>query len=111
MAQQEGDQKRQQRKRRNGQEQRFIAPPEPSDKAAEGNAPSQKLNVHGAGQAREPVVHKRDDQQQCVGGEGKHRKHEGGALKPFVPGENTRHDGRRPEGVQVKFLFRKELKW
>ena len=34
-----------------------------------------------------------------MGGEGKHRKHEGGALKPFVPGKDARHDGRRPTGT------------
>ena len=63
MTQQEGDQKRQQGEWRYGQEQCLIAPPEPRDKPAEGNAPSQKLDIHGAGQARESVVHKGGDQQ------------------------------------------------
>lgn len=48
MTQQEGDQKRQQGEWRHGQEQCLIAPPEPRDKPAEGNAPSQKLDIHGA---------------------------------------------------------------
>ena len=63
LTQQEGDQKRQQGEWRHGQEQCLIAPPEPRDKPAEGNAPSQKLDIHGAGQARESVVHKGGDQQ------------------------------------------------
>lgn len=63
MTQQEGDQKRQQGEWCYGQEQCLIAPPEPRDKPAEGNAPSQKLDIHGAGQARESVVHKGGDQQ------------------------------------------------
>ena len=101
MAQEKGNKERQKGKGGDNEQQGFIAGPQPRDEPDEGDAPGQKLDIHGTGQAGKAVVKKSDAQQEGMSGKGEHCEHQRGPFEPFVSGQNARYDGRRAEGVQV----------